>query len=153
MDKFVGDIRINVECSVGYWIHLHEQSTTSYFPLADDIPFVGGRSYKLRVHFAGHVNIFIRLIRLVPRSSDIVIRSSHAAILRRRFVVRSWMRFVSRPTSFSLLVSSRMPASRHFWKIIWRYNSIQTNYVCIFVLLTVDWDCFFCLSLLIFPLD
>ena len=42
----------------------------------------------------------------------------------------------------SLFVSSRMPASRHFWQIIWRYNSIQTNYVCIFVLLTVDWDCF-----------
>ena len=45
----------------------------------------------------------------------------------------------------SLFVSSRMPESRHFCQIIWRYNSIQTNYVCIFVLLTVDWDCF-CLS-------
>ena len=136
------DIHINVECNIGYWSHLHEQSTTSYFPLADDIPIVGGRSYKLRVHYAGHVNIFIRLIRLVPRSSDIVIRSSYATILRRRFVVHSWMRFVFRTTSFYRFVSSRLPASRHFWQIFWRYNSIQTNYVCIFVLLTVDWDCF-----------
>ena len=45
----------------------------------------------------------------------------------------------------SLCVSSRMPASRHFCQIIWRYISIQTDYVCMFVLLTVDWDCF-CLS-------
>ena len=138
MDKFVRDIHINVECNVGYWIHLLEQSTTSYFPLADDIPIVGGRSYKLRVHYAGHAIIFTHLIRLVPRSFDL--HTSPYFAVGSSFVPGC----VSSPDlRRSLFVSSRMPASRHFWQIIWRYISIQTSYVCIFVFLTVDWDCFY----------
>ena len=138
-------IRFNVECNVGCWIHLHERSTTSYFPLADDIPIGGGRSYILRVPYAGHVNIFIRLIRLVPRSSDIVIRSSYAAILRRRFVVRSWMRFVSRPTSFSLRVISYACES----SLLSDYLKVHfyTNWLCLYVCVV---DCWLRLFLFIF---
>ena len=139
-------IHINVECIVGYWI-LHEQSTTSYFPLADDIPFVGGRSYKLRVHYAGHVNIFIRLIRLVPRSSDIVIRSSYAAILRRRFVVRLQTYVVL----FScLLVCLRVVTSDRYSEGTFLYKPAMFVFLCCWLLTeTVS----FCLSFLIFSLD
>ena len=80
--------RHSYKCSsfnAGCWIHLHEQLTTFYISLADVIPIVGGRSYKLRVYYAGHVN-FIRLIRLVPRSSDIALRPSYVAIVRRQYV-------------------------------------------------------------------
>ena len=145
--------RHSYKCSLfnaGCWIHLHEQLTTFYIPLADVIPMVGGRSYKLRVYYAGHVD-FIRLIRLVPRSSDIALRPSYVAIVRRQYVVRSWTRFVARATSFFLLVVARFLASRHFWLLTGRYNFMQTDSVCILCCLTVDWDCFFCLSSLIFP--
>ena len=121
------------KCSLfnaGCWIHLHEQLTTFYISLADVIPIVGGRSYKLRVYYAGHVN-FIRLIRLVPRSSDIALRPSYVAIVRRQDVVRSWIRFVASATSFFLLVVARFLASRHLCSLTGRYNFMQSDSGCI----------------------
>ena len=142
MDKFVGDIFINVGCNVGYWIHLHEQSTILH-------TFRWLTIFRLWTEEATNFEFITRVTSTTLFVSSVLCQGRRASSFDLHMppyyaVGSSFVPgCVSSPDlRRSFFVSSRMPASRHFWQIIWRYNSIQTNYVCIFVLLTVDWDCF-----------